>query len=100
MGYQDIFNTKNAADVKTSYFSQLAPLAARTPGTGNADTTKHEWLTNQHRDSITSYIGHDHILAYSALVEGKSQARMRYEFMEHMIEPCGPPPEEQEDEAM
>uniref|UniRef100_A0A1A9UU17 Splicing factor 3B subunit 5 n=1 Tax=Glossina austeni TaxID=7395 RepID=A0A1A9UU17_GLOAU len=32
--------------------SQLEHLQSKYIGTGHADTTKYEWLTNQHRDSL------------------------------------------------
>jgi len=33
--------------------SQLEHLQSKYIGTGHADTTKWEWLTNQHRDRLT-----------------------------------------------
>ncbi|XP_075129132.1 splicing factor 3B subunit 5-like [Leptodactylus fuscus] len=38
--------------------SQLEHLQSKCIGTGHADTTKWEWLVNQHRDSYCSYMGH------------------------------------------
>ena len=38
--------------------SQLEHLQSKYIGTGQSDTTKFEWLTNQHRDSNASYMGH------------------------------------------
>ncbi len=55
-----------------------------------------EWLTNQHRDSLATYLGHAHMTQYCALVEGKSSARMVDELIDTMVEPCGPPPKEAE----
>jgi len=38
-------------------FSQMEHLQSKYVGTGHSDTTKWEWLTNQHRDTLASYIG-------------------------------------------
>ncbi len=53
-------------------------------GTGHADTTKHEWASNLHRDSYASYIGHPPLLAYMAVGMGESRERVRA----MMIEVC------------
>lgn len=77
--------------------SQLEHLQSKYVGTGHADTTRHEWLVNQHRDSIASYIGHHDMLSYFAIVENVSRARMRFNLLEKMINPCGKPPKKEED---
>ena len=77
--------------------SQLEHLQSKYIGTGHADTTKWEWLTNQHRDSHASYLGHFDMLNYFALVENEAKARVRFNLMEKMLQPCGPPPERHED---
>lgn len=56
---------------------QLEQLQARYIGTGHADTTKHEWTSNIHRDSYASYIGHPPLLAYMAVGMGESRERVR-----------------------
>lgn len=61
-------------------------------GTGHADTTKYEWLVNQHRDSLSSYIGQTSQLTYIALAENESVARSRFKLLEKMVMPCGVPP--------
>lgn len=38
-------------------FSQMEHLQSKYVGTGHSDTTKWEWLTNQHRDTLSSFIG-------------------------------------------
>ena len=38
-------------------FSQMEHLQSKYVGTGHSDTTKWEWMTNQHRDTLASYIG-------------------------------------------
>lgn len=77
--------------------SQLEHLQSKYIGTGHADTNKWEWMTNQHRDSSASYMGHADMLNYFALVENESRARVRFNLMERMLQPCGPPPERPED---
>ncbi len=51
-----------------------------------------EWAVNQHRDSYASYIGHYPTLCLFAVAENEPVARTRYNFIEKMIQPCGPPP--------
>ena len=46
--------------------SQLEHMQMKYVGTGHADTSKVEWLSNQHRDSHASYLGHPSLLAYFA----------------------------------
>ena len=41
-----------------------------------------EWLVNQHRDSAASYIGHENLLDYFALVENESKARVKFTLLE------------------
>ncbi|VDP45659.1 unnamed protein product [Schistosoma mattheei] len=65
-------------------------------GTGHADTTKWEWLTNQHRDSCASYLGHFDTLNLFAICENECKARVRFNLLEKMLQPCGPPPERPE----
>ncbi|KAI4547285.1 hypothetical protein MG293_003840 [Ovis ammon polii] len=71
--------------------SQLEHLQSKYIGTGHADTTKREWLVNQHRDSYCSFMGHFDLLNYFAIAEKESKARVRFNLMEKMLQPCGPP---------
>ncbi|KAI8773187.1 Splicing factor 3B subunit 5 [Biomphalaria glabrata] len=77
--------------------SQLEHLQSKYIGTGHADTTKWEWLTNQHRDTYASYLGHFDMLNHLSLAENESRARVRFNIMEKMLQPCGPPPKRPED---
>ncbi|GIY42449.1 splicing factor 3B subunit 5 [Caerostris extrusa] len=77
--------------------SQLEHLQSKYIGTGHADTTKYEWITNQHRDSLSSYIAHHDILNFYAIAENESKARIRFNMIEKMLSPCGPPPEKMEE---
>ncbi|CAD6582259.1 MAG: hypothetical protein ASARMPREDX12_000887 [Alectoria sarmentosa] len=76
---------------------QLEALQARYIGTGHADTTKHEWLSNIHRDSYASYIGHPPLLAYMSVGMGECRERVRAGFLERMVRPVGRPPAVVED---
>jgi splicing factor 3B subunit 5 len=54
-----------------------------------------------HRDSVASYIGHHNMLSFFATVENESIGRVKYEFMQKMLMPCGIPPKapgEEQDE--
>ena len=51
-----------------------------------------EWIVNQQRDSYTTYIGHEHMLAYFAVAQDLPIARLRYRYLEQLVDPCGPPP--------
>lgn len=66
--------------------------------TGHADITKFEWLLNMHRDSYASYIGHHNMLSYFSVAQNESIGRVKYEFMQKMLLPCGLPPAEKDDE--
>lgn len=78
--------------------SQIEHLQAKYVGTGHADITKFEWMLNAHRDSYASYIGHHNMLAYFSVAQNESIGRVRYEFLQKMLLPCGLPPAGQEDE--
>lgn len=77
--------------------SQLEHLQSKYIGTGHADTTKHEWLTNQHRDTFASILGHPDLLNFMAICENETKARIRFNMVEKMLQPCGPRPEKAED---
>ncbi|PKK77998.1 splicing factor 3B subunit 5/RDS3 complex subunit 10 [Rhizophagus irregularis] len=71
--------------------SQLEHLQSKYVGTGHADTNKFEWMVNQHRDSYASYIGHHSLISYFAVAQNESIARVKFEFVEKMLQPCGLP---------
>ena len=77
--------------------SQLEHLQSKYIGTGHADTSKFEWLVNQHRDTYASYIGHDNMLSFFSIAENETKGRVRFNLMRKMLQPCGPPPEKPED---
>mmetsp|Transcript_14346 Transcript_14346/g.39508 ORF Transcript_14346/g.39508 Transcript_14346/m.39508 type:complete len:92 (-) Transcript_14346:275-550(-) len=67
-------------------------LKARYVGTGHADMSKYDWMTNQHRDTYASHVSHYDQLSYFAVAQNESVGRTRAQFLEKMIQPCGPPP--------
>ncbi|KAK9465445.1 splicing factor 3B, subunit 5 [Lipomyces arxii] len=72
---------------------QLEQLQSRFIGVGHPDTTKHEWLSNIHRDTYASYIGHPAMMQHFAVALNEPQERVRVQFIEKMVQPCGPPKE-------
>ena len=78
--------------------SQLEHLQSKYIGTGHADTTKFEWLANQHRDSCAAYMGHFDLVNYFSIAENESKARIKFNLLEKMIQPCGPPPEKKSED--
>jgi splicing factor 3B subunit 5 len=78
--------------------SQLEHLQAKHVGTGHADMSRFEWALNIHRDSYASYIGHHNMLSYFSVVQNESIGRVKYEFLQKMLLPCGIPPKTEEDE--
>ncbi|KAI7822833.1 splicing factor 3B subunit 5/RDS3 complex subunit 10 [Kickxella alabastrina] len=77
---------------KFGMHSQTEQMHARHVGTGNADTTKHQWLTNQHRDTLTQYVTDNSLATYIAIAEGESLSRVKFNMLQRMREPCGPTP--------
>lgn len=78
--------------------SQLEHLQSKQVGTGHPDTLPHEFLVNQHRDTLCTYLGRHDMLSYFALAEGESRARVRFNLQRKLVQPCGPPPEKSNDE--
>ncbi|KAF8910069.1 splicing factor 3B subunit 5/RDS3 complex subunit 10, partial [Gymnopilus junonius] len=64
---------------------------------GHADLSKYEWLTHQHRDTLSSIVGHPTLLSYLAIADGESIGRVKFEMTERMLQPCGPPPKKDDD---
>jgi splicing factor 3B subunit 5 len=77
---------------RESINQQLEHLQARYVGTGHADTTKWEWLVGVHRDSYASYAGRPNLASFFAVAQNESVGRVRYEFLQKMLLPCGLPP--------
>ena len=73
--------------------SQMEHLQSKYMGTGHADTSKFEWAVHQHRDTFASLLGHQDLTNYLAIGENESKARVKFNMLEKMLQPCGPPPE-------
>jgi len=76
---------------------QIEHMQMKYTGTGHPDTTKFEWVTHHHRDSYSSYISHYPLSAYFAIAQNESVGRLRYEFLQKMIKPCGDSPHKDEE---
>lgn len=70
--------------------AQLEHLQSKYQGSGNSDTTRWEWLTNIHRDTLASHVGHYSRLAFFAVVENEPIAKLRYRCLQDMSIPCFP----------
>uniref|UniRef100_A0A1I7T1V5 Splicing factor 3B subunit 5 n=1 Tax=Caenorhabditis tropicalis TaxID=1561998 RepID=A0A1I7T1V5_9PELO len=73
--------------------AQLEHLQSKYTGTGHADMNRHEWVVNQHRDTRAFNMSHPGLNTFIAVVENESRARTRFNQINRMIQPCGPPPE-------
>ncbi|KAG4304265.1 hypothetical protein PORY_002240 [Pneumocystis oryctolagi] len=76
---------------KLRFQAQLEQLQQKYVATGHADTTKYEWLVNQHRDTYASCIGHPNLLNFFAVASNDSRERVRLNMIEKMVLPCGLP---------
>lgn len=83
--------------INLSFSRNWEHLQNKFVGTGHADITKYEWAVQQHRDTLASHIGHNDRLSYFAVAENEAVARTRYKLLEKMLQPCGPPPEKEDD---
>ena len=72
----------------TAFFtSRILPclrqlVHARYTGTGHADLTKWEWATHQHRDTLSSIVGHAPLTSFVALADNESVGRIKFEMAE------------------
>lgn len=78
--------------------NQVEHLQMKYIGSGHADLTKWEWGTNIQRDTLASHIGHKSRLLYLSVAQNETMARVKYNFLNQMICPCGAPPEKEKDE--
>ena len=79
-----------ASNVTESFGDNWDDLKEKYAGTGHPDITKYEWMVNIHRDSCTTFLGHQDLLSFFALAENKSIERTRVEMLEKMVQPLGP----------
>lgn len=77
--------------------SQLEHLQSKYVGTGHPDTTRFEWNLTIKRDTYASLIGHYDQALYHAVAENRAVGRVKHEFMQNMLLPCGLPPEKEEE---
>lgn len=84
------------ADLKYTANSQLEHLHARYTGTLHPDVTKHEWVVHQHRDTTASILGHPMLHSYISLADGECKARTKMDMLDRMLQPCGPPPHQED----
>ncbi|PAV74192.1 hypothetical protein WR25_08758 [Diploscapter pachys] len=88
-----IFIIMAAPGERYHVLAQLEHLQSKYTGCGHADTSRYEWLTNHHRDTRASLASHPDLNSFMAIVENESRARTRFNLLNRMIQPCGPPPE-------
>uniref|UniRef100_A0A7S1W2A9 Uncharacterized protein n=1 Tax=Neobodo designis TaxID=312471 RepID=A0A7S1W2A9_NEODS len=80
---------------------RYAELVYRNPGTGHSDTTVHEWLTQQHRDTLASLAGHPDRVLYLSVAQNTCAARTRHALIEQLAgDPCGPAPKRARDQLL
>ena len=58
-------------------------------GTGHPDISKHEFLSNVHRDTYASILGRQFYMNYIVACTDKSMEEVRLELLERMLMPCG-----------
>jgi splicing factor 3B subunit 5 len=52
--------------------------------------TNSDWITNQHRDTLASHVGHYDQLSFYAVAQNESIERVRIQMLEKIYQPCGP----------
>src|SRR6266511_3069676 len=50
--------------------------------TSNSILRSSEWLTHQHRDTLSSIVGHPTLTSYLAIADGESIGRVKFEMTE------------------
>ena len=76
---------------KMNIHAQMEHLQLKYQGTGHADTTREEWITNMQRDTLASHVAHRNRLMYMAVAGNESMARVRQNCLDRMINPLGAP---------
>lgn len=76
--------------------NQMDHLYAKQVGCGHPDSTRWEFMTHVHRDTIASNVGHHSRVAYMATAQNECTAKTRLMMLERMVQPCGPPPSTEE----
>ena len=52
-----------------------------------------EWLTHQHRDTLSSIVGHPTLTSYLAIADGEAVGRVKFEMTEVCVLSCSIKPE-------
>lgn len=84
------------AEDKEIESKELKDLQSKYLGTVHADPTKFEWLVNRQRKILRTIVARSDMVNYFAIAENESKARVRFNLMERMLDPCGPPPPQQD----
>ena len=52
----------------------------------------------QSKSTFASLMGHTDLTNHLAICENESKARVRFQMLEKMLQPCGPPPEKKSED--
>ncbi|EEQ37571.1 putative splicing factor 3B subunit [Clavispora lusitaniae] len=66
---------------------QYLHLKGKYIGLGNADTTRDEFLSNIHRDTLASLAMHDNMLTYQATATNTHPELVRQALIKRMVQP-------------
>ncbi|KAG2734942.1 hypothetical protein G9P44_001156 [Scheffersomyces stipitis] len=72
---------------KVKEFNDYNRLKAKYIGLGNPDTTREEFLTNVHRDTLSSLSHHDNLVLYNSVVLNKHPELLRQDMIKKMVQP-------------
>jgi len=81
---------------KYNIHAQMEHIQSRYFGCGHPDTTAWEWQTTIHRDTYASHASRYNRLALFSVIENESVARVKFNMLQSMIQPCGKPPKKEE----
>ncbi|KAK6197561.1 splicing factor 3B subunit 5/RDS3 complex subunit 10 [Scheffersomyces amazonensis] len=62
-------------------------LKAKYIGLGNADTSRTEFLTNVHRDTLASLSHHQHLVLYNSVILNENPELYRQSLIKKMVSP-------------
>lgn len=69
---------------------QHEQMDRKNPSAGDVNTTKFQFVQNQHRDTAALFIAHPAMLDTIVLSENCTRRRAQYQMMETMAMPIGP----------
>ena len=61
--------------------------------TGTPDTTKHEWRTNQYKETLSTILLLPGLLQLHSTAIGENEIIIKNKLIDKMIQPCGPSPD-------